>query len=45
MGTKIVLTFSIYITSYTAFRIQAFIDTPTILETFTANNYVYEGLA
>ena len=39
------MTFSIYINSFTAFRIEAFIDTPTILETFTASNYVYEGLA
>ena len=39
------MTFCIYINSNVAsFRIEAFIDTPTIINTFTATNYVYEGL-
>lgn len=44
IGTTLVVTFNLYIYNTANFRVEAFIDTPTVIETFTASNYLYEGL-
>ena len=39
-----IVTLNIYISSNTAFRVEAFIDKAAVIETFTSSKYVYEGL-
>ncbi len=43
IGTSVVITAMIYISTNSLFNVDAYIDTPTVIDTFTASSYLYQG--
>ena len=44
IGTTIVVTLMIQITTNSLFAVNAYIDTPTIISAFTSSSYLYQGI-